>query len=69
VSVPNDSSGQKMRCCRYVPIGVHEEEEDTIADTYEPASNFDSDAALSGLEDADTPQSFMQNLRARFRRS
>jgi hypothetical protein len=69
VSVPNDSSGQKMRCCRYVPIGVHEEEEDTIADTYEPASNFDSNAALSGLEDADTPQSFMQNLRARFRRS
>jgi hypothetical protein len=69
VSVPNDSSGQKMRCCRYEVIGVHEEEEDTIADTFEPTSNFDSDAALSGLEDADTPQSFMQNLRARFRRS
>ncbi len=68
VSVPNDSSGQKMRCCRYEVIAVHEDETDTIADLFEPESCYDGEGALDGLEDAGTPASFMESLRARFRR-
>lgn len=69
VSVPRDSRGEKMRCCRYEVIGLHEDEADTVADKFEPpADESVSGANLDALEDAGTPAHFMEKLRARFRR-
>lgn len=72
VSVPKDSGGQKLRCCRYEVIGLHEEEDDTIAATFEPeATNSDEKVvgkALDGLEADGVPNGFMAALRARFRK-
>jgi hypothetical protein len=66
VSIPNDSNGEKMRCCRYEVIGIHEDEHDTVAEKFEPAAG--PEVTLDSLEDAGTPSHFMDKLRARFAR-
>lgn len=66
VSVPRDSNGEKMRCCRYEVIGLHEDDHDTVADKFEPPA--EADGALDSLSDAGVPDGFMEKLRARFRR-
>jgi hypothetical protein len=67
VSVPKDSSHEKMRVCRYEVVGLHESEQDDVAQTYEPESTVDPDEI-----DADfdafmeyVPESFLSALRSR----
>lgn len=68
VSVPSDCSYQKLRCCKYEVIAVHESDEGDL-DEYEPESTWDEDEAL---DDWDSfvdyaPPSFMQRLADKIR--
>jgi hypothetical protein len=67
VSVPADCSFQKLRCCRYEVVGVHEEDFDDLSD-YEPEATAEDDDDLDVLEPY-IPTSFLQRLRERFSRS
>lgn len=71
VSVPRDCSFQKLRCCRYEVVAIHESGEDDISDVYEPEATI-SDSDLDGFSKA-VPESFLSALRtrvkARFSRS
>lgn len=66
VSVPSDSRGEKLRCCRYEVIGLHEDEADTVAEKFEPPA--DAVGGLDGLAKAGVPDGFIEKLRARFTR-
>lgn len=66
VSVPSDCSFQKMRCCRYEVIAVHESDEDDLYD-YEPDATYDEDEAWDSFENY-VPPTFLARLRDRLRR-
>lgn len=63
VSVPADSSYQKMRTCRYVVLDVHESDEDDLSE-YEPVSTkeFEEEAAFEKFEEV-VPKGFIARLR------
>jgi hypothetical protein len=48
VSVPRDCGFQKLRCCRYEVIAVHENPDDDLS-AYEPESTFDEDEAMDSF--------------------
>lgn len=63
VSVPSDCAFQKLRCCRYEVVAVHETDDDDL-DEYEPESTWDEEEAM---EDWDSfmeyaPAGFMSRL-------
>jgi hypothetical protein len=66
VSVPRDSAFQKLRCCRYEVVAVHDTDDDSL-DDYEPEATWDEDEALDGFDDfmAYAPPTFMARLRER----
>lgn len=64
VSVPSDSGGAKLRCCRYTAVAIHDVPDDDLT-AYEPEATFDQDAAMDLL---DIPTSFLDRLRARLGR-
>ncbi len=68
VSVPNDSSGEKMRVCKYEVIGIHEDEADTVADIFEPPADENVVGNVDSLEDAGVPTDWVSRLASRFRR-
>lgn len=69
VSVPQDCGFQKLRCCKYKVLAVHDIPEDDLSD-YEPEAYWDDE----GDEDFDdtfggvVPPSFVEKLRATFGR-
>lgn len=69
VSVPRDSAFQKLRCCKYVVLAIHESNVNDISDTYEPESKFSAetiDAEVDGLDKA-MPENFRTALRTRLK--
>jgi hypothetical protein len=68
VSVPADCSYQKLRCCKYTVVAVHESDEDDL-DEYEPEATWDEDEALDGFDAfmEYAPPSFMDRLRNKFK--
>lgn len=66
VSVPRDCGYQKLRCCRYTVVAIHDRPEDDLSD-YEPEAIWDQDEAMDAFMEF-IPQSFYDRLRERLRR-
>lgn len=68
VSVPTECGLQKLRCCKYEVLAIHETGEDDIADTYEPDGydeDWDDEDFLDEFERL-VPAEFLDRLRERF---
>jgi hypothetical protein len=63
VSVPADCGFQKLRCCEYTVIAVHDDPTDDLSD-YEPDSEWDEDEAFDSFVEY-VPQGFLDRLRDR----
>lgn len=73
VSVPNDSYGEKIRCCRFTVLGVQERPQPVLSH-YEPEGEEDDwdeesaeDEVLSSIED-EVQRTFVGRLFERFRK-
>ena len=66
VSVPADCGFQKLRCCEYTVLALHEQKYDDLYD-HEPDAEWDADddERLDALEVL-VPTAFMDKIRARF---
>lgn len=65
VSVPVDCGFQKLRCCRYEVIAVHESEFDDLT-MHEPEASWAEEDAVDSLAEL-VPTSFWFNLKARLK--
>lgn len=67
VSVPKDCAFQKMRCCRYEVVAIHESDKDDVAETYEPEATLNPTVLAEELDSfADlVPEKFLTGLRKR----
>lgn len=63
VSVPADCGFQKLRCCKYTVVAVHDDPTDDLSG-YEPDSEWDEDEAFDSFVDY-VPQGFLDRLRDR----
>lgn len=63
VSVPQDCSFQKLRCCRYEVVAVHDSDDDDLTD-YEPDSEWDDEDAFDSFMEY-VPETFLNRLRDR----
>lgn len=71
VSVPSDCSFQKLRCCRYEVVAIHETDDDDLSD-YEPDADWDEFEAIDELEEWDdfidyAPPTFVERLLTKLR--
>ena len=65
VSVPSDCGWQKLRCCRYEVVAIHEIDGDDLT-AHEAEAAWDQVAAVDAIE-AEIPPRFFASLRARLR--
>lgn len=66
VSVPTDCGFQKLRCCEYEVIGIHEVEGDDLSD-FEPDATWDEQEAFDSFANY-VPPTFLNRLRDRLSR-
>lgn len=67
VSVPRDSGGAKMRCCRYVGVAIHDLAVGDDLSDYEPEPA--EDAAWDAFATTDVPKGILASLKERIRRN
>lgn len=67
VSVPADCSFQKLRCCKYEVLDIHELPEDDLSE-YEPEAGWDDDDAYEALSPV-VPSKFLERFRSKFRKN
>lgn len=65
VSVPQGSETWKIRCCRYEVLCIHEREDDTFEEEYEPEAEWDDGEGVDVLAPV-VPESFLGKLRKHF---
>lgn len=63
VSVPADCGFQKLRCCRYEVVAVHDSDDDDLTD-HEPESEWDDEDAFDSFMEY-VPETFLNRLRDR----
>lgn len=66
VSVPRDCDFQKLRCCRYTVIDIHDRNDGDDLSDYEPDPTVDDDEAWDGFMSA-APEGWVARLRASLR--
>ena len=63
VSVPKDCGFQKLRCCEYEVIAIHETDTDDLT-AHEPDSSYDEEGAFDSFMEY-VPEGFISRLRDR----
>lgn len=67
VSVPSDCSFQKLRCCRYEIVGIHEIERGDDLTDYEPEPDWEDDDAWEAFA-PEVESSWLERFRSKWRK-